>query len=123
MLVLFTAKKSTSVWSHVEVDERFVNQFTVIISGCLEGYQGGNVYPSDGEARRIGVGIVGTPSAEEILLLISVVIVSVALIRKSKRDTNGGLEFAIDACRIWKLNAKKLGDVPDESLENFEMEL
>ena len=25
LLVIFTAKKSTSIWSHVEVDERFVN--------------------------------------------------------------------------------------------------
>ena len=85
LLVIFTAKKSTSVWSHVEVDERFVNQFSVIISGGLKGYQGGNVYPSDGKTPRIGVGIVCTPSAEEILLLISVVIISVSLIRKSER--------------------------------------
>lgn len=85
LLVVFTAKKSASVWSHVEVDERFVNQFSVIISGGLKRYQGGNVYPSDGEAPRIGVGIVCTPSAEEILLLISVVIISVSLIRKSER--------------------------------------
>ena len=85
LLVIFTAKKSTSVWSHVEVDERFVNQFSVIICGGLKGYQGGNVYSSDRKAPRIGVGIVCTPSAEEILLLISVVIISVSLIRKSER--------------------------------------
>ena len=117
---LFIATKyTTAIGSDMEIDQRFVDNLSVVIGGGLERHQWIDIDGSNGYATRLRVSVSTRACSQKVLRLTTVDAILLLVSWQAKRDADGRLKLAADfwsSCTS-QVNAQKLGDITDEPLK------